>query len=176
MKLQLTLGGLAAASLLTLGLAFPTQDAGEPTRAQQDFARLKAMAGDWEGLAPDGTVMGRWTYRVTAGGSALVETIFAGSEHEMLTVYHMEGDELVLTHYCVLGNQPHMHADADAPEGTIRFEATHVGNLGAETNPAMKQGTLVFHEDGTVSSTWNAFAGDEPTMTAGFRLRRVTER
>ena len=113
-----------------------------------------------------------WSFRVSAGGSAVLETLFVGTEHEMLTVYHMEDGELVLTHYCALGNQPHMHAAADAPEGTIVFDATHVGNLGDESNQAMKEGRMTFNEDGTISTLWSAFAGDEKTMEVGFRLRR----
>ena len=41
------------------------------------------------------------TYKVTSGGSAVVETIGPGTEHEMVTVIHPDGDDLMLTHYCM---------------------------------------------------------------------------
>ena len=41
---------------------------------------------------------------------AVVETVFPGSAHEMVTVYHADGPDLVLTHYCMEGNQPRMRA------------------------------------------------------------------
>ena len=46
--------------------------------------------------------------RTTGGGSAVTETLFPGTAHEMMSVYHMDGDDLVLTHYCAGGNQPRM--------------------------------------------------------------------
>src|SRR5690242_6473548 len=74
---------------------------------------MKRLAGDWIQVGPDGKASDQVvaTYRVTAGGSAVEETLFAGTPHEMVTVYHMDGDDLVLTHYCVAGNQPHMKAE-----------------------------------------------------------------
>ena len=51
-------------------------------------------------------------YKLTGGGSAgIVETQFPGSDHEMVSVYHLDGDDLRMTHYCVAGNQPHVKLD-----------------------------------------------------------------
>lgn len=173
MNIKLSLGLLTAATCLTLGLsALPTQDAEDATRAERDFARIKAMAGEWSGATDDGAFVGDYEYRVTAAGSAVMEIIFKGTDHEMLTVYHMEDGELVLTHYCALGNQPHMHAQPGTDEGTIQFAATHVSNLGAENNPAMKKGRLEFQKDGSVKSTWASYAGDEEMMQVAFTLTR----
>jgi hypothetical protein len=47
-------------------------------------------------------------YRITAGGSAVQETIFPGTKMEMLSIYHMDKGRLLMTHYCALGNQPHV--------------------------------------------------------------------
>src|ERR1041385_2448086 len=52
------------------------------------------------------------TYAVTAGGSAVVETLFPKTPHEMVSVYHDEGGKLTMTHYCILANQPHMKLKA----------------------------------------------------------------
>src|SRR5690348_2757738 len=71
------------------------------------FERLKSLAGDWMGKGPGGQEITMLRFRVTAGGSALEETEFPGTDHEMVTVFHMDGDRLALTHYCHLGNQPH---------------------------------------------------------------------
>jgi len=178
------LGGLAAATLLSFGFAAlpanqdasqdTNQDAAAPTRAERDFERIKALAGEWEALAEDGSVVpdSDWSFRVSAGGSVVLETLFVGSAHEMLTVYLLEDGELVLTHYCALGNQPHMHAQEDSPEGTLRFEATHVANRGEESNMAMTKAKLTFNEDGTISTLYSAYAGDELGGEVGFHLRR----
>ena len=49
-------------------------------------------------------------FRVTAGGSAVEETVFPGTEQEMVTLYFVRDGRLQLTHYCMAGNQPHMLA------------------------------------------------------------------
>ena len=95
--------GLAA--LLGAGLALA---AGEKSNA--GFEKLKSLAGEWEGKTTDGKPV-KATYKVTSGGSALSETLQAGTEPEMLTVYHMDGGQLMMTHYCSLAkaDAPHMH-------------------------------------------------------------------
>ncbi|HSB61114.1 MAG TPA: hypothetical protein VLI67_05305, partial [Vicinamibacteria bacterium] len=86
------------------------------------FERFKALAGEWVAaedgeMARKGDLVAR--YAVTAAGSAVVETIFPGTSHEMVTVYHADGPDLVLTHYCVEGNQPRMRAKN---AGASRFD------------------------------------------------------
>src|SRR5262245_10260387 len=62
---------------------------------------IKKLAGDWvevkDGKPTDKVVT---TYRITAGGSAVEEVLFRDTPHEMITLYHLDGDDLMLTHYC----------------------------------------------------------------------------
>jgi hypothetical protein len=80
------------------------------------FERLKSLAGTWEGQAghaqpgEPATV----TYRVASGGSVVEETLFPGTPHEMISMYHLVDGELVLTHYCAMANQPRMRLDRGA--------------------------------------------------------------
>jgi len=71
------------------------------------FARLKSLSGDWVGPKMMGTRL-NMNFRVIAAGSAVLATCFEGTPNEMITVYYLNGDNLVQTHYCMLGNQPHM--------------------------------------------------------------------
>src|SRR5579859_4783906 len=85
--------------------------------AKAAFARLKTLAGEWKVAETNGVHAqhdGKITYRVTAAGSTVMETFFPGSDHEMVSMYHLDGDELVLTHYCAAGNQPRMKLDRQA--------------------------------------------------------------
>jgi hypothetical protein len=81
---------------------------GQPHAAS--LGRLTDLVGEWVSAdqdgdgAPDVTV----TYRLTGGGSALVETLMPGTPKEMVSVYHRDGDAWVMTHYCAMGNQPRM--------------------------------------------------------------------
>ncbi len=69
------------------------------------FAYLCRMSGDWEN--DDGAIAA--SFRTTAGGSALVETLFPGSADEVTSVYYIEAGDLV--------------ADVFAPGGhRIRFK------------------------------------------------------
>ena len=88
--------------------------------AAQRFAALKKLAGDWVAVGKDGkpTEQVFSSFRVTAAGTALHETVFPGSDHEMITIYHLDGDDLILTHYCTFGNQPRMRAERLHHAGT----------------------------------------------------------
>jgi len=66
------------------------------------FAKMKDLAGKWSGKAEDD----RFTYRVISRGNSVIETIYPGTDNEMITVYYLDGNELVATHYCSHGNQP----------------------------------------------------------------------
>ena len=76
--------------------------------AHAGLEQFKQLAGDWVGK--EGGQAMAVNYKVTSGGTAVVETIGAGTEHEMITVIHADGDGLALTHFCMLGNQPQMRA------------------------------------------------------------------
>ncbi len=94
-------------------LALLAQDAPKAAApAATAMGRLRSLEGEW--IDVDGA-MGMKdkvavTYHVTGAGTAVVETLFAGQPHEMTSVYHRDGNDLVLTHYCAAGNQPHMRA------------------------------------------------------------------
>jgi hypothetical protein len=82
--------------------------------ASAPFNKLKALAGKHSPamVKADG-VKTKVEYRVTAGGSAVIETMFVGEPHEMVTVYSQDGDSVVATHYCSGGNQPVMRLNTN---------------------------------------------------------------
>ncbi len=84
------------------------------------FEFLKGLAGTWVGTGLGDEEEGVYEFRVTAGGHAVEEREMVGSPHEMLTIYHMEGSDLVATHYCMLGNRPRMTARPLA-DGELTF-------------------------------------------------------
>src|SRR5579862_7941604 len=97
------------------------------------FDQFKQLAGDWvgKGHASDGKEIQDATvsYKVTSAGSTVVETIGPGTPHEMVTVINKDGDDLSLTHYCAMGNQPHMKAPDKAAGDQVAFKFTHGGNM-----------------------------------------------
>ena len=107
MKLR-TMLGLFAGLVLFAGFAVPQ------SKPATGFDQLKTLAGEWEGKTENGKSV-RVYYKVISGGSALLETLAPGGEPEMLTVYNLDGNHVMLTHYCSAGNQPRMRALAATP-------------------------------------------------------------
>jgi hypothetical protein len=68
----------------------------EAVTAQAAFEALKALTGSWE--VPDSKEPMAVTYRVISGSTTVMETTFPGTPHEMITMYHLDGADLVLTH------------------------------------------------------------------------------
>src|SRR5438093_10184366 len=100
--------------LLTLALATSTAiTAHAAVTAADAFASIKKLQGDWHGPSMmKGMPPSHSVFRVTAGGSAVEEKIFPGTKMEMVSVYHMDKGDLLMTHYCMLGNQPRLRLNA----------------------------------------------------------------
>jgi len=97
--------------------------------AADAFKQLGSLLGVWDGKFEDGRPH-RVSYRLTAGGTVLVETWTLGPARESLTLYHLDGDALIATHYCPQGNQPRLQLDraTGAPE-RLSFVFRDGGNL-----------------------------------------------
>jgi len=135
--------------------------------------RFKAMAGDWNAdLDADGQTDTVVNYRVIANKSAVVETMFPGTDHEMITVYTMNGKDLVLTHYCALGNQPHLKATAITPE-RISFEFVSGGNMASRDDMHMDAVVFDFVGPDKVISKWNGFEKGKSEDHAAFVMTRA---
>jgi hypothetical protein len=96
--------------------------------AQKSFEQLKSLAGSWEGKNSMGQSV-QVSYRMTAGGSALMSEI-VGHGETMITMINVDGpNRLLLTHYCAVGNQPRMQASASPDRKTITFNFLDATNL-----------------------------------------------
>ncbi len=109
--LGMALAVLACAPAQSRAAAGQGADPASVAAPRETFDRLKGLVGAWRGLRSDGREIGV-TYRLTAAGTVLVETWALGPGRESLTLYHMDGAELVATHYCPIGNQPRLQMTA----------------------------------------------------------------
>ena len=129
------------------------QGGGQP--AATAFDRLKALDGDWVDV--DGAFGKKGavavTYRVTGGGTAVVESFPVGTPGEMVTVYHKEGNDLVLTHYCSAGNQPRMRATQIAGNA-ISFDFDGGMNVDPKVSSHMHSVKLEFLGPDEIRATW----------------------
>src|SRR5262249_11932038 len=90
------------------------------------FAAMKSLSGDWQGKTPDGREVSI-TYRLTANGSDVMSEIT--SEEDMITMFHLDNDRLMMTHYYAAGNQPRMPGTVSADGKTIAFNFIDATNL-----------------------------------------------
>lgn len=163
--------------LLTLAAvpALPGAGAAAETAQNGAFEMLEALEGDWM-AAEDGEMAARGDlvaqYRVTAGGSAVVETSFPGTDHEMVTVYHAEGPDLILTHYCIEGNQPRMRArDARGPRLEFVFDGG--GNIAdPKRDRHMHRAWIEILGPDELRSEWTELADGEPVLVVPMHLVR----
>jgi len=96
--------------------------------AQKSFDTLKALTGNWEGKNNQGQTM-RVSFREASGGSTLLSEIYGQGSENMISMIHLDGDRLLMTHYCGAGNQPRMKATL-APDGkSVAFDFIDATNL-----------------------------------------------
>ena len=168
----------AVVSLSFFGFLASADDKGKPSTsnsAKAQFEQLKKLAGDWAGKAAheggepfDATVR----YKVTSAGSAVMETLFGGTDHEMITMYHLHADSLVLTHYCALGNQPRMKLQPTDDPKKLVFKFLDGTNLDAAKDMHMHEATIELVGDDQIKSAWTMFNNGKAAETAKFDLKR----
>src|SRR5215470_6521430 len=90
--------------------------------AQQSFDELKTLAGNWQGKASDGSPV-EVSFKVMGNGSSVVSEIYSHKHSDsMVSVFHMDKERLLITHYCGAGNQPRMQATTSPDGKTITFD------------------------------------------------------
>ena len=94
--------------------------------ANTSFEQLKSLDGSWEGKGSNGEPV-QVLYRVTSNGSALMSEI-KGKE-DMISMFNLDGERLLMTHYCAVGNQPRMVASPSPDGKTITFHFLDATNL-----------------------------------------------
>jgi len=140
---------------------------------QKSFDTMKSITGNWEGKDSQGGAVAV-SNRVTAGGSAVVselKTTMHGKAADMISMINMDGDRVLLTHYCSAGNQPRMQA-AISPDGkSITFTFVDATNLSSPDAPHMKSVTFNFIDENHHTEEWH-FAMQGKEMVQRFDLQR----
>jgi hypothetical protein len=161
---------LALVAVLAAGCAAPGGGpepvAADAARSAAAFQTLVGLAGSWEG--EKSTV----DYRVTAGGSAVEEVIFRGTKHEMVTMYHLDGGRLLLTHYCAAGNQPTMVLLPGSDPAILEFDFLRGTNM-QPTDGHMHQARFDVTSPDTLKTAWTFWEKGTPGHQATFELHRA---
>jgi hypothetical protein len=146
-------------------------DKGPPLKRNTSpgFEALKKLAGEWTGTGPDGKP-GTIKFKVTSGGSVLVETMFPDTDHEMITVYHMDGPDLVMTHYCAMGNQPRLKADSAGETKTLSFKSVGGTNMKLD-DMHMGRAKFTLVDDDHYTVEWCSCNGGKPVEAHRFTVK-----
>jgi hypothetical protein len=145
-----------------------------PAPAVAAFEQFKKLEGKWRGRSTKG-----WeevlTFKTIAGGSVVVGTSFDAHPNEtMMTMYHMDGERLMLTHYCVAKNQPRLVATTFADSGkTITFTFLDGGNLASRDRGHMDKAVFRFIDDSHMTSRWTWYQDGREQWLEEIHLERL---
>ena len=145
------------------------------TPAQPGFERFKQLAGEWVGKSNKSEhAMGELhiVFKVTSAGSVVAETMFPGTDYEMLNVIHPDGDDIVLTHYCAIGNQPEMKASDKIDGKDVVFNFVRCGNMKSPNDMHMHSVTYTFVDKNTLRTRWINYDNGKPCDDMVIELKR----
>ena len=155
-----------------------------PSEAQKSFTTLKSLAGEWEGpvTVPEAPAMSggkmHLSLRVTSRGNVLVHEfqeagtpLDATKYDHPVTMFYLDNDRLLLTHYCDAGNRPRMAARTSADGKTVEFDFVDIA--GSTQYGHMEHAVFTIIDDNHHSEDWTyLMPGDKP-MHAHMDLQRA---
>lgn len=120
--------------------------------AQQSLEKFKAMVGTWTGKTAQGRPV-EVTYRlIAAGASVMAESDMAGEQ--MTSMFYLDKDHLLMTHFCPSNNQPRMQATISPDLKTVSFDFLDATNLPSPQAGHMHHVTYVFVDPDHYSEEW----------------------
>ena len=156
---------------VALWAASAAQAKDDALTAKAAFASLASLAGTWQGPAEGEQAL--VLYRVVAGGSVVMETLFASTEHEMITMYHLDGAELVATHYCAAGNQPRFKLDrAHSTPTKLVFAFAGGSNVNPKRDTHVHGGEIEIKGVDAIAGRWDQWQNGASARKLQFDLQR----
>lgn len=146
-------------------------------RARAAYARIKGLAGTWDSRSTKGWE-GAEDVQVMARGSAVMFLSkidpHPKDDEAMATVFHMDGGRLLLTHYCVAGNQPRLLATSISEDGSrIEFSFLDGTNMKSRDVGHMDGAVFTFESAERYRSRWSFYEkGRESWMEEIVHTRR----
>ncbi len=164
----------AGAAILNAG---SDHDHMKPNAGSKEFERMKQLVGRWTGTVSErGGKENKATadYSLTSNGSVVVEKLFVGTPHEMVSTYYDRKGKLTMTHYCALGNRPNLVLKKAGPDTLeLKLSATNSG-LDSRSEDHMHALTLVFPGPNKLTQEWSGYEkGKETGPTVVKLIRRV---
>jgi hypothetical protein len=165
--------------VLLAATAFAADTPAAQSDAQKSFDKLKTLAGSWAGpvttIPPQAEIEGkpsRVTLRVTSMGNTLMhEATSAARPDDPITMLYLDGDRLLLTHYCDAGNRPRMSGTMSSDGKTVEFEFLDVA--GGTQYGHMHHAVFTFIDANHHTEDWTYMAPGDKPVHAHFDLQRA---
>ena len=141
----------------------------------EGFAKLQSLVGDWDGtMVHNGAELPTSTsFRLVADGSAVMDDLAPGTPHEMITMFHMDGTDLLATHYCSHHNQPRLRAVKTSNPNVVEFAFKDATNLASPADPHMTAVKFTLVDSNHHIEEWTATQNDVPvTLRFDFHRKR----
>lgn len=146
-----------------------------PSQAVRNaFERFKALEGSWSGTNSHGEEV-RVDYLLTGNGTAVLERFKVAGEqhqHDMTTLYYLEGERLALTHYCVMGNQPRMASAQGLVGNKVEFELVGLGNADPSKDGHMHRAVFEFEDQNHYQTAWTFFENGQSRFAEKLVMER----
>jgi hypothetical protein len=150
MRRPLLFGSVGTAFVIIASIVFAT----DKTTSEEAFDRLTSLKGEWNGKI-DG-VNTTLIYTLTANGSALMEQCRPEKAAEMITMFTVDGDHLIATHYCSAKNQPQMATSAITdPQKPLAFSLVRVTGLKSPDNFHNTGLTVIQEDNDHMTQEWS---------------------
>src|SRR5438067_6852550 len=125
----------------------------DKTKSEEAFDRLAALKGKWSGEQEGVKVS--LIYTLTANGSALMEEFRPERGPVMVTMFTVDGDRLIATHYCSAKNQPQMVTGAIIdPQKPLAFSLARITGLKSSDDWHNTALTMIQNDDDHLTQEW----------------------
>ena len=167
------------ALMAMMAVMFASPAFAQETVASRMLQRIVSLEGEWEGAyqwsgARSGGGTLRVIYQVTGMGSAVIETMVQGGRNSMSTVYHLDGADLRMTHYCATRKQSRLRAiPARINDHSATFDFVDVTNADP-AHPGYVTGFDISIIDDNDIVNHFVFEGGVPRSIETITLHRVS--
>ena len=164
--------------ILSCCIGLAAEEAKEESKSEaknekaEAFEKMKTLVGSWTGTMKEGgeDLPATARFQTIADGSVLAGWLGEGTPYEMVTMFHMDGDTLMATHYCGAHNQPRMVLVMDGERNRLVFVFKDGTNIKPEVGHMHQVAFILDGPDHHVEE-WTFLKGDKKE-TSRFDFKR----
>ncbi len=148
----------------------------KPYTGSKAFERMKKLVGVWEGtmdMGDKGVMKSTLSYKLTAADSAIVETVFEGMPHEMMSIYHDDSRrQLTMTHYCAEHNQPKLMLTG-MDDNKLAMDLSKDSDIDVTGEGHIHSLAIRFDGEDKMTQQWVSFENGKKGQTVEIDFKRV---